>query len=499
MRNPTRISAAGITAAMACVLLFVGAVSAPAAAPPIESYQASGEARGFDIAFTFQGSLFERLLDLGMPHARSSVSSEGGGASRGTAAQLFPGDLVIGAAGEQIPGYRQAVFPREQETDVPDDSHLSDTFQMPGVIAAGPLSVDTGHIVTTASANEASGRATTNVIALTPLIQVTSLESKSVSTRSLDHVEHDATTVVNGITTTLSEDLKISIGKLISRAHTSSDGLSPAAETSLKISDVEVSMAGTTYRATIDETGIRITGLAEDAAQVPQFVPQDVNQALELALDQANVRIATANGTKTVEDVSSDASLSGLLITFTGTVPNVFVPDAVSQLLYQQIIPQLPEEIRKEFIEGSLCLKEDVMPLLPEELSSNLPDLPLCFSPQVIPGPGSGTVTTFSIGTVRSLSAAVQAENFSEGPTDGVVDGGFVPDPPLGFGPPGDGGAVVPPPVTGVAPGRAPVLTGLVARLPSWALLASGGAFLLLAMILAMGPSLRKWPATQKP
>ena len=164
MRSPTRVAAAGITAAhgvRAAVRRERSRHRLPGT--PIEAYQASGEARGFDIAFTFQGSIFERLLDLGMPLARSAVSSEGGGNSRGVAAQLFPGDLVIGAAGEQIPGYRQAVFPREQAADVPDDSHVSDTFQMPGLIAAGPLSVDTGHIVTTATENDASGQATTNV------------------------------------------------------------------------------------------------------------------------------------------------------------------------------------------------------------------------------------------------------------------------------------------------------------------------------------------------
>jgi hypothetical protein len=494
MRSPTRIAAAGITAAMACVLLFVGAVSAPAAGTPIEAYQASGEARGFDIAFTFQGSIFERLLDLGMPHVRSSVSSEGGGASRGTAAQLFPGDLVIGAAGEQIPGYRQAVFPKEQAADAPDDSHVSDTFQMPGMIAAGPLSVDTGHIVTTASANEASGRATTNVIALTPLIKVTSLDTSSVSTRMLDHVDHEARTVVGGISITLSEALTISVGKLVSSAHTSSDGASPVAETSLKISDAEVTMGGTTYRATISEEGIRITGLTEDSATVPQFVPQDVNQALQVLLDQANVRIATAQGTKTVEDVSGDASLSGLLVTFTGTVPNVFIPDVVSQLLYEQLIPNLPKEVQ-ELLTRSVCLEEDVKPVLPEQLTENLPSLPLCFSPQVVPGPGSGVVTTFSIGSVRSLSVAVQTENFTDTPTDGGVDGGFIPEAPIDLGPPIVGGNEVPPPVAAGPPGGAQVLTGLVARLPSWALLVSGGAFLILAMILAMGPSLRRWRA----
>ncbi|MGH2784769.1 MAG: hypothetical protein ACRDJ1_05880 [Actinomycetota bacterium] len=501
MRSPSRVAAAGMTGAIAVVMLIAGAVSSTAAGPPVESYQATGEARGLDVAFTFQGSIFERLLDLGVPNARSTVGSEGGGSSRSSAAQLFPGDLVIGAAGEQIPGYRQAVYPKEIDADEPDDSHLSDTFRMPGSIGGGPFMIDTGHIVTTASADRASGRATTNVVSLSPLITVKSLDSFSESVRSIDHVEHDARTVVHGIEIAPAEALTIKIGTLVATAHTMSDGAAPAAETSLKLSDVEVVLNGTPYRATIDEEGIRITGLAEDAAVVPGFVPQDVNQALQVILDQANVRIATAQGTKTVEDVAADASLSGLLVTFTGTVPNVFIPDAVSELIYGTIVPQLPENIRKEFIEGSTCYVEDIKPQLPEQLAENLPSLPLCFSPQVIPGPGSGTVTTISLGTVRSLSAAVQSTTITEPDTDGAVDGGFIAGPPFdgGFGPPTDGGIVPQQPVAGGPQGPTLRLTGLVARLPSSALFGAGGAFLLLAMILAMRPSLRGWRAIREP
>jgi hypothetical protein len=500
MRSPSRIATAGMTAAMASVILFVGAVGSIAAGPPVESYQALGEARGFDVAFTFQGSLFERLLDLGVPHARSSVTSEAGGESRSSAAQLFPGDLVIGAAGEQIPGYRETRFPKQVPTDEPDDSHFSDTFRIPGTLGGGPFTIDTGHLVTKAAANSASGRATTNVVSLAPVIQITSLDVVSESTRKIDHVEHMARTVANGITIGVSEALKVEIGKLIATAQTSSDGASPTAKTSLKLSDVGVVMDGTEYRATIDETGIRIDGLSEDAAVIPGFVPQDVNQALQVLLDQANVRIATAQGTNTVEEVSADASLSGLLVTFTGTVPNVFIPNAVSELLYGTIVPQLPEAIRKEFIEGSTCYKEDLKPRLPEQLTSELPDLPVCFSAQLIPGPGSGTVTTLSLGTVRSLSAAVQSEAITEPGTDGAVDGGFVPEPPLGgIVPPIDGGLTQPPAGNGGTVGRPPVLTGLVARLPSWALFGAGGILLLLAMGIAIGPSLRQWRAIQEP
>ncbi|MGH2794160.1 MAG: hypothetical protein ACRDKG_07615 [Actinomycetota bacterium] len=497
MRRPSRVAAAGLTAAMALVMLFIGAVGSTAAGPPVESFQATGEARGFDVAFTFQGSLFERLLDLGIPLARSTVSSDGGGSSRGSAAQLYPGDLVTGQAGEQIPGYRQAVFPKEVATDAPDDSHLSDTFRIPGVIAAGPLSIDTGHIVTTATPDRASGRATTNATGLAPVINLTSMDVVSESVRKVDHVEHDARSVITGISIALSDALRINVGKLVSTAHTSSDGASPIAETSLKLSNVEVIMNDTTYRATIDQTGIRITGLSEDAAVIPGFVPQDVNQALQVLLDQANVRIATAEGTNTVEDVSSNASLSGLLITFTGTVPNVFIPDVVSRLIYEMLLPNLPKQVQ-ELLTRSVCLQEDVMPLLPEQLAENLPALPLCFSPQVIPGPGSGMVTTFSIGSVRSLSAAVQAVAFTEPPIVGGADGGFGAQPPLGgIVPPVDGG-ILPPAGGGGAAVQQPVLTGLVARLPSAALFVAGGALLLLAMALAIGPSLRRWRAIQE-
>ena len=254
---------------------------------------------------------------------------------------------------------------------------------------------------------------------------------------------------MNGITITLSEDLKISIGKL----DLESPHLLGRAESGRGDVAQDLRRRGGDgrhpYRATIDETGIRITGLPEDAAPVPQFVPQDVNQAFQVVLDQANVRIATANGTKTVEDVSSDASLSGLLITFTGTVPNVFIPDVVSQLVYEHFCRTCLKTFR-DADEGRSASKETSSRFCRSSWPRTFPSLPLCFSPQVVPGPGSGTVTTFSIGSVRSLSAAVQAENFAEGPTDGAVDGGFVPEPPLSLGPPAVGGEVVPQPGGGV-------------------------------------------------
>lgn len=514
MTRRSRLAAATTAAVLACASLLVGAVSAPAAGPPIESYQSGGQARGLDVAFTFSGSIFERLLDLGLPHARSNVISEGGGASRGAAAQLFPGDLVVGALGESFPGYRQAVFPAEQETDAPDDAHFSETFKVPGMVGGGPVSVDNAHIVTTATADAASARVTTNLTSLgsgTPLITARSLETTSRSVRAVDHVDHVATTVVRDIEIRISEELAVTVGQLISEAHTRSDGASPVAETSLKISGVEVVMGEMRYEAAIDQDGIRIVGAPTlplpsplPANPIPGVVPQDVNQFLTLALQGANVKIAAGEGTKIVEDVSSDASLSGLLVTFTGIVPAVFVPDSVAELIYGEIVPQLPEALQDE-LNDSICYQENIRPTLErlaKPLADAFGDIPVCVSPAIVPGPGSGVVTTFSIGSVRSSSAAVQAVSFTD---PGAAGGGDFPTfPPIdpGFGGSIPGGF----PETPVGPGGAgqpnaappAVLTGLVARLPSAALLGAGAAFLALAMGLAMGPSLRGWRATRE-
>src|SRR5947209_3936291 len=108
MRTSARLLTAAVAAVLACTLMVFGASSAPAAGPAIQDYSARGEARGLDVSFTFSGSLFERLVDLGVPMGRSEVDSQGGNSSSSVAAQVFPGDLVGGAAGEQLPGYREA-------------------------------------------------------------------------------------------------------------------------------------------------------------------------------------------------------------------------------------------------------------------------------------------------------------------------------------------------------------------------------------------------------
>jgi len=504
MTKAARLVAAGIAAAVACSLMLIGAVSAPAAGPSIESYQAQGEARGLDVSFTFSGSIFERLVDLGVPLARSDVDSEAGGSSRGVASQVFPGDLIIGSVGEGFPGYRQAVYPPEDPKghDAPDDT---DTIP---AIGAKPLMVETGHLITTANASEGSGRATTNLVTLgtgAPLITVKSIESASQSHRSIDRAEHVAQTIAHAIKIVLTPDLTVNIGSVVAIARTSSDGASPTADTSLTVSDVTVLMRGSTYRATIDDSGIHIAGAPQESLPsplsgnlVPDYIPQDPNQTLGLITKQAGVQISTAPGTKVVDDVSGDASLSGLLITFTGNVPDVFVPSIVDELVYGTIEPKLPAKARK-LIERSICYEGDIKPLLPPSVVAKLPDLPLCFSPQIVPGPGSGVVTTFSIGKVHSSSAAVQAIPFVDQPGGGGGGGGGTGFSTTGgtLGGGGTSGGITQPSTSGTTGTiKQPPLTGLVARLPSAALYGTGIALFILAIGLAMGPSLRRWQST---
>jgi hypothetical protein len=483
---------------LASLLMFASAVSAPGGTP-IESYRAAGEARGLDIAFTFQGSIFERLVDLGIPASRSDLNSEAGGAARGVAAQLFPGDLIVGAAGEQLPFYRQAVYPATASDPKPvDEAHTTDVFQLPGVIAAGPLlAVENSYLKATASADESSGLVTTNRVAV-GFITIRHLETKSEGHRSADHVTHVARSVARDIAIVVSPEVTVKIGSVISEVATSSDGASPTADSKLTVSDVIVEMSGQRYGATIDQSGIKLDGVSEP---IPGVITQSLSQKLDLALTNAGIQIATAETDPKIEDVSGEASLGGLQIRVTGTVPNVFTPQIVNDVIYRQLVPSLPEGIRY-YIEHSICLKRDVFPNLPEQLVENLPDLPLCFSPNVVPGPGSGGIATFAIGSVRSLSAAVQEVSFEAlPPGGGGDDGGFLP-PVLGGEVPTIDGGVVPP---AVGPPVAPTQPqpqqryGLVAKMPSEALLGSGLAFLVLALGVALGPSLRRWRVTQEP
>ncbi len=496
MTTGRRIAAAAAAACLASLLMFASAVST-VAGTPIESYQATGEARGLDIAFTFQGSIFERLVDIGIPAAGSDLSSEAGAAARGVAAQLFPGDLIVGSAGEQLPFYRQAVYPPTDDDPEPvDEAHTTDVFQLPGVIAAGPLlAVENSYLKATASAGESSGLVTTNRVAV-GFITIRHLETTSEGQKAVDRVTHVARSVARDIAIVVSPEVTVKIGSVISEVATSSDGVTPTADSKLTVSNVVVEMSGQRYGATIDQSGITLDGVSEP---IPGVITQNLGQKLDLALTNAGIKIATAETETKVEDVSGDASLGGLLITITGTVPNVFTPQIVNDVIYQQIVPQLPAAIRK-YIEESICLKDDVIPLLPEQLASNLPDLPLCVSPNIVPGPGSGGVATFSIGSVRSLSAAVQAVPFIAPPPPGPPGpGGFIPGPDLGGEQipidPGNVGQ----PVQPAKPGKPQIRYGLVARMPSEALLGSGIGFLVLAIGVAMGPSLRRWRVTQAP
>jgi hypothetical protein len=481
-------TATAIVACAAAAFLMLAAASAPAAGPPVVDYRAIGSARGLDVGFTFQGSLFTRLVDLGIPSARSDLNSEAGGASSGSAAQLFPGDLIIGAVGEGFPGYRQAVFPATKTDPKPvDEAHTTEP------IVVGPLTMETGALRATASAGESSGRVTTSRLALgtdSPFIEVRKLETLSESKRAVDHVTHLARATVTGITINVSPELAVTIGSVTSVAQTMSDGETPTAETSVTVKDVTVAMGGSTYQAAIDQSGIRLVGFPEG---IPPAVPQNLNRTMDLLLNEAKVRIVAAGGEKTTEDITGDASIGGLLITLEGAVPNVFVPGIVTEL-QARVEKRLPPQVQ-ELFSRSICYIDDIKPQLPKEFTDSFPDLPICLSPQIIPGPGSGVVTSFAIGSVRSTSVAVRDVALEEPPIDIPVDGGF--GPPLGpidTGPIGGGGGFAPGTTggTGQPVGR-PQLFGLVARLPAGALLGGGVVLLALAIGVAMGPSLRSW------
>jgi hypothetical protein len=105
-------------------------------------------------------------------------------------------------------------------------------------------------------------------------------------------------------------------------------------------------------------------------------------------------------------------------------------------------------------------------------------------------------VASLSLGSVDSLSAASAGFVFEPGvnpPVNPPVDipgGGLGPIPGGDLGLPGDNGGAVQP-----GQQQPAALFGRVAKMPPGALLAAGVVFLIFAVGLAMGPSLRRWRA----
>lgn len=516
------------------LLLLPVARSADTPEPILDSYQATGVASGVRFSFTFTNSIFERLVDLVLPYATSDLRSEGGGQQRAEAAQLYPGDLVAGGAGESgvsaFPGYTIASAPQPggktedvEEEQTPNDENVRSLLgffpipqppPIPPLPESALLRAQAGHNSVAARPDESSSEAVAERIVIGPMdgphLTIASLRTFSRGLLKGVKTTQQTETEAKDIALVVSEAVTVRIRSLASQVLTSSDGVSGSVErASFTVSGVEVDMDGTTYEAKLDNTGIHLVGLPEEA---PGFTPVSLDPELQNTLFEQGIKLSLGTVSPIVDGAVADASVGGLLIQFTGSVPVVPVPPIVAELqdaLEDAILPLLPDDVRALY-ERPICLGEDVisrlppgtLERLPPDLVNNIrPLFALCAARQALPGPGSGGATTLSIGAVQGVAVTGVSLPFDGGvgPTDGLVDGGFTEGPTDGgftdggltdggITNGGNGGASVPP---------APVpLFGLVARMPSGALAGAGAGFLVLAVAFAFGPSLRPWRRT---
>jgi hypothetical protein len=282
---------------------------------------------------------------------------------------------------------------------------------------------------------------------------------------------------VHGISIAPSPMLTIKIGTLVTEATATSDGEEGGGTSSLTLSDVRVLSGGATFGATIDQDGVHVTG------PVPGQVPSSLDQSLTLGvsgalsdLTNSGVTIRTAKAVRIVDGAQSEMSIGGLLIIINGQIPDVTYPAVFGQVL------------------GILTDQFPVICFPPQT------GLPVCLTSQAIPGPGTGGVTTISLGSVDAVAAAsgsiLSEGSGAGGTTMGATTGVVAPGTTGAPFPTTTGGGTTTGGTTGttgvVRPGQ---LLGRVARMPSGVLTGVGLGFLVVAVALAFGPSLRRWPS----
>jgi hypothetical protein len=189
--------------------------------------------------------------------------------------------------------------------------------------------------------------------------------------------------------------------------------------------------------------------------------------------------ITAGTPTEIVAGPSAEASVGGLVISLRVPVPAVRIPSQLAPVL-SQVLRQIPTK----------CVYEVAPP--------QAPHVPLCFGPGVVPGGGNRVALTLAIARASAFATGATFEIPISGPgsvpqrnaiTTGVLGEQFGQQDIAA-----DVGESVPAadrPTPAVGAPAPVVPVGLVARLPSSLLAVLGALLLLLAVGLALGPSLR--------
>ncbi len=501
MKRKIRI-ATTVGALAAAVVVLLPLATGAGAATTVSDYQMNGIARGVSFGFGFKDFVLQKILDIGIPHASNDLNTSAGASAMSEAAIVYPGDVLVGALQPQfrggIPGYAVSTYPpgQSQNRNV-TGSLFGQEIPLPN--QAGPLGVHIGHLETNAREKVARSSTTTQRLIigdpLAPLMTVGSINATSSAEAEGAKVTQVARTIVHDLVITPSADLAIKIGSIVSQATASSDGTNGDGAAAMTLSDVRVVQGGTEYAATIDSKGIHLTGPIPESTPNLDSIDIDLGQNVSDAtkgLANSGLTIRAAEAFRSVDGAASEASIGGLVVRLSADIPRI----PVAQQLVTQTLGPI---IDKNF--PTYCPARDPAPgigrPLPPPFDQIAKRLPVCVTPQLIPTGGNGTITSVAIGSVDAVSAA--STGFvptpiggGNGGFGGPVVGGIGPD----LGGPGFGnGGGVPGSVPAAQPGNSQ-LFGLVAKMPPGALLAGGLTFLVIAMAMTIGPSLRRWRAT---
>lgn len=479
MRRSIAVTAAALGAA--CLLLFPVAQAQGQLDAPLEIYDTSGVGQGIVTTFAVKPSIFDPLAQGGLYYTSSSTSSQGGGRSYTVASQTFPGLFAVGAigcAGLHGALWAQATYPEtdrcrgRQEATLYEPQPINtgqDAFDDAANAVIDHVDFSLTHVRALADHGFSDALVESVEYGLTGadgelVVTVEDFDLQTTSTATPSQVAQRTVVLAKGVRLLGGG---ISIDTIRSAAQTNSNGTAGAADATLTFTGVTVKVDGKERRATIDNDGVRVT---DPALTRKQRI--GLNEQIEERLARAGVTIAASSPTEIVEGSTAEASVGGLSIAFSGTLPSVAIPSELAPVL-SQVLEQIPTR----------CLSDFGAPI------------PLCFGAGVVPGFGSELPLTLQIGSANAFSAASANPLFSVGP-DGPTDV-FDPAPVAGSQP----DAFVPPTTTDQPPVEQPEASepfvqggsarGLVARLPAAGLLWGGFLFLVLAVGAGLGPSLR--------
>jgi len=489
MRMRTKWARAAAAAGAACLLAIPLAGGANASSgPAISVYESTGTGHGIGMRFAVTPSIFDPLLDVALLHGTTGISSQGAGQAQAIASLLFPGSLVVGGAGcAGVPGglWVQGfsppppACPSEQEATLNPDqrSSFNPDFDPVANEVLDRVTLNQGKVRAATEIGEAETVTYVQDIALAttpngpPIIHIDSLRITTLATATSERVGHRV--AVNANDVSLLDGL-ITIGSLSSLAETTSDGIAGEADGRLTLKDVSVDDGTTSREAIIDHEGIRITD--PDLSREQRL---GLQENIKTELLQAGLMITIGSPVEIVEGSRAEATVGGLVLSVTGRVPIVAYPDELAPAL-ADVFEQVPTRCLYDFGADAL---------------------PVCFGAGVLPGPGTTPRASFSIASASAFTVG--------SPLDFGFGGGEIPTvPTVPFDPGNTGGSPfqpggsfdpspsvpargpetsqIPPPVQARGP-----LVGLVAKMPSAALLGAGLALMVLALGLALGPSLR--------